>query len=80
LQRISRWFCQRVFCWLTPWDAPWATSWSAIQLTHHSPVEPEPKVHYRLDRAVRFCCGGFRPHTPVTLRREIFLLSGDFAP
>jgi hypothetical protein len=25
-------------------------------------------------------CGGFRPHTPVTLRHEIFLLSGDFVP
>ena len=40
LQRISRWFCQRVFCWLTPWDAPWAAFWSAIQLTHYKIIHP----------------------------------------
>ena len=34
------------------------------QAVKHSPAEPEPKVHHRLGRAVRFCCGGFRPHTP----------------
>ena len=47
----------------------------------HSPAEPEPKVHFRLGWAVRFCCGANAPH-PVTLWHEIeiFGQQEDFAP